>query len=100
MKNIPSDLQGTDLSSWIARPKDSEAKVVLRLNEAKSLKTELEKVFGIKETPESSGIMQSIPSEGLGEGDGKDYNSSLEKVVEIIESSLLRPVDITYKWDV
>lgn len=70
------------------------------MNEAKSLKTELEKIFGLKVAPDSAGIMQSIPAEGLGEGNGNDSNESLQKVLEIVENSLLRPVDVTYKWDV
>jgi hypothetical protein len=99
LKHLPESLNESLVSAWPIRPRDAESKVQARLNDSKGLRTELEKAFGVRTTEESAGILQEIDANGIGEADDLGRQPSLERVYELIESALLRPVAINYKLD-
>lgn len=96
LKRIPNDLRNEDFSKWISRPRDSEEIVNSRLNACKALRSDLEKVFGVKTSNASKGIFAEIPAEGIGEEDENGLQTPLLKVFEIVESTLTRGVPIFY----
>jgi hypothetical protein len=88
-----------EVANWINRPRDTEEKVTARLNSLKGLRTELEKAYGVRTTDSSSGIFQEIKSDGLGENSEHGIQPTLEKVFEVVESALIRPVPVSYKYN-
>ena len=87
------------MHSWPSRPKDKEELVTARLNASRGIKTDLEKIFGIKHSDDSHGIFQEISAEGIGEVDELGQQETLERVFEKVEGALLRPVPVIYKTD-
>lgn len=95
LRKIPNDLKNEDFSKWISRPRDSEEIVNHRLDACKTLRKDLENVFGVKSTDSSNGIFSEIPAEGIGEEDENGLQTSLLKVFEILENTLIRAVPVS-----
>jgi adenylate kinase family enzyme len=94
LKKLPSNLSTKDVSSWIQAPEDQEEVVEARFKEYETAERDLRKVYGIRTPTNPTGIMHSIASSGVGEGqDGK--NESVERVWELVEGHLWRPIPVT-----
>ncbi|KAH9251977.1 hypothetical protein BASA83_009379 [Batrachochytrium salamandrivorans] len=91
---LPEDLHHTDLSSWVSRAEDSEEWVTARLARQANLRDELKKMYGYRNEASPLGIMYAIDAGGLGEGDSKNGSIPFDRVLELVESSLLRPIAI------
>ncbi|KAI8910749.1 hypothetical protein BC831DRAFT_517634 [Entophlyctis helioformis] len=91
---IPKDLAKTDLSGWVARAEDDETVVQERLARHATARAELEKVFGCRKTDASTGVFYAVKADGLGERDAKKEQPSLDRTLELVEGSLMRPIPI------
>lgn len=90
IKNLPSDLSPELVSKWIQSPKDVNVVLDERFKEYESTEKELKKNYGIKSSINPTGIFHSISSESIGEEE--EYS---EKVFDLIQGHLLRPVPST-----
>ncbi|KAL2913970.1 hypothetical protein HK105_206561 [Polyrhizophydium stewartii] len=99
LESVPKDLAKADLSTWVSRPEDSEEEVDRRIREQQQLKSELEKAYGYRKTEDSPGIMYVVKAEGLGERDPKKDAAPFDRVLELVEGSLLRPIPIDIRAD-
>jgi hypothetical protein len=92
LKSIPKDLEGKDLSSWIHAPFDHEKALEERFKVYENVEKEMKKLYGLKNNVNTNGIFHSIPSEGVGEGDADGSNPHQQKVLELAEGYLVRPI--------
>jgi adenylate kinase len=87
--NILVDSHSDD-EDLIVSNQDLEFEVRRRMAAADATKRELEKVYGYKTSESSTGVMQDIAADGVGET-GVEKN----RVMKLLNGSLLRPIPIT-----
>ncbi|KAK6091986.1 hypothetical protein MT418_007520 [Batrachochytrium dendrobatidis] len=89
---IPEHLQSTHTAEWIHFPEDMPESVSARIKSHLGVKNELKKVFGSRDSLVSTGIMYTVRADGLGERDHLNNHPTFDRVFELVESSLLRPI--------
>eukprot|EP00842_Homolaphlyctis_polyrhiza_P005491 jgi/Hompol1/5943/HPOL_000908-RA len=94
LTSIPKEYQKVDVSGLTSRPEDDAETVQSRIDQQAGLKQELEKVFGVRKSEDSTGVMYEIDAEGIGEADARRDHPSFERVLELVEGSLMRPIPI------
>jgi hypothetical protein len=87
-------LSTQSVSSWIHAPEDQEDIVEARFKEYETAERDLRKVYGIRTTTNPTGIMHSIVSNGIGEGQN-GRSESMDRVWELVEGHLWRPIPVT-----
>ena len=92
---VPSDLKNRDVSKWLIKSQDQKEVIVDRLKRSMNIKKELEKAYGYrKQESPNTGIMYDIVSTGLGEIEVDKDHPDFDRVLEVIEGSLLRPIPV------
>ncbi|KAJ3004168.1 UNVERIFIED_CONTAM: Adenylate kinase 8 [Siphonaria sp. JEL0065] len=102
---LPKDASITEIESWPLHDPvaDKESTVLDRIKKRTGLKKELEGLYGYRKSVpkvgpaslEIDGIMQEVNAEGIGERDGKGRQPAFEKVLELVDDILMKPVPLT-----
>ncbi|KAJ3352879.1 Adenylate kinase 8 [Entophlyctis luteolus] len=103
----PSDVATEVLNAWPPRntTQDSAESVELKIQKQINLKSELEGFYGHGATTAAgkssggavvavaaAGIMQEVEAGGIGERDAQGRHRGLERVLELVDDALLKPV--------
>ena len=94
---VDDDPRAKDLSRWLADPRDDTSRVKAKLDACKQVKSELEAAYGFRTKEAPTGIMQVIDADGVGEPDLNGEQPPLQKVMESIEDTLVRPIPYLLK---
>ena len=89
---IPNDLKNVDFDKWIHAKQDRNEFLETKFETYDVWERELMKVYNLKESNCPTGIMHYIESEGVGEADENGENPSMDKLLELVEGHLLRPI--------
>ncbi|KAJ3325571.1 Adenylate kinase 8 [Boothiomyces sp. JEL0866] len=92
LMKIPNDLKNVDFEKWIHTKQDQNEYLETKFEIYDVWERELMKVYNLKENNCPTGIMHYIESEGVGEADENGENPSLERLFELVEGHLLRPI--------
>ncbi|KAI9351517.1 P-loop containing nucleoside triphosphate hydrolase protein [Obelidium mucronatum] len=101
----PQDISINLVESWPLHDPvaDKEETVLDRIKKRSGLKKELESLYGYRKNVipklgtvpvESDGIMQEVDAEGLGEKDSKGRQPAFERVLELVDDILMKPIPV------
>lgn len=94
--NLKAPLSGIKgkLDDFVSRFEDEPDQVKRRMERLRTLRSEMEKAYQLRVKEDSTGIMQVIEADGLGEEDNATESHPLEIVFDRVEGSLLRPIPV------
>ncbi|KAJ3121710.1 Adenylate kinase 8 [Physocladia obscura] len=103
LANPPNDVSVCQIEGWPMRDAvaDNEETVLASIKRRQNLKVELERFYGYRKKvvtggtkwSVTNGIMQEIDTEGLGEKDARGRHRGIEKVMEVVDDILMKPMD-------
>jgi hypothetical protein len=104
--NLPADVPSSVAEKWMVRPSDLPETVDKRVSTYGSIRRDLEKYYGYRKRDktnlnnstlppvETPGIIQEIDAEGVGEADGAGKQPSLNRVCELVQAILHKPLPV------
>ncbi|KAJ3075989.1 Adenylate kinase 8 [Podochytrium sp. JEL0797] len=102
------DIDEDEIETWPLHDPvaDKVEAVQERISKQSELKKMLEQIYGYRKKAvskanagaavETEGIMQEVDAEGLGEKDAKGRHASFEKVLELVDDALMKPVPLHF----
>jgi hypothetical protein len=90
LENLPKGGKLEDYDNWLTAPEDDVSCLKEQFKHYEETEDVLKTNYGVRTLTNDTGIFHYIKSEGVGEG--SDY--SCQKVLELIQSHLSRPIPI------